>query len=1842
MIGLFRKIVEQKPQETALKYGNQSISYSELDHLSDRIARMILESGHTPDDGPFIGLYSSRTLYTVPMMIGIWKAGFAYVPMDPKYSSERIGYILEDCGLKLILTDCNTPETDYPQVQWMHIDTSACSAVAPQPVIAEQGHYAYVIYTSGTTGQPKGTPITQASLRNLIEARKKLIPQVENALETCLASIVFDVSVWEIFCPLMIGTPVYFFSEKEKSNPQRIADILEEQHITTFNVTPTHLSVIPYRQLPDLRYLIFAGEPCPESLVRKWQGTCTVIDAYGPTESTVIATASVLGPEGSVNDIGLPMQGVTCYVLDEQLQQVPQGEKGELYIGGVQLTEGYLNKEELNRQKFIANPFAGAGACDPVLYASGDLVWQQPNGHLIYCGRKDSQVKIHGFRIELGEVKTAIEQCRQVEAAAVEVAQQGEQKYLRAYIKAFVSPLDLTALKNELKGKLPPYMVPNRLIEVSDIPKNINGKTDFQALAEMLPSEQQSDEVTGEVEKQIAAIWHDVLGNMNGFQSDSDFIEVGGDSISLIVMMQRINQQFDIQLTIDDIYSNQKLNQLASVVSRSVSEGTKRSSVSRTTHLQDVPLSLYLQNIYVHCQISQQASLAYNLVELMPFGHSLNKAQLVTAWNQLLKRHDAFHFSFYTNAVGKPYLKVNEFKEQTDIPEFIVSDNEALKDLVTERLSRPYDLEHGPLYFVELYHYRNGEWLLAVYMHHLISDGWSLDEVRQQLYALYEQKEIETANGFADYVLDTYEKEQSILGAECKQFWEDYQQDVSEIKLPGFITENDNNDYTTGCVAMQLDHTLSEAIHKYCSQHHITLFSFLSSALMLIIYRVSRQQRFMIGYPSSGRSTAANLNTLGYFVHPYPMKFEESLLDMTFEMLCKHTMKDIRKAEANPYALVKLPPVNFTLEDMRYETRQGINLPYQLAPLTLTVDTDDKELQCRWLYRRSLADVQSIGVMSRCYHGILQQIVENEQLPVRMISMLSKSEFDSLVRQNTISPLSSPKDTIIDVFLSQVASHPNDLALKDDSHSYTYQMLDAVSQKVASELLKDGLPQGAVGIYCNRSSQSIATMIGIIRAGCFYVPLNESYPKERLQSIITDSGMQRLITTRAMKEQITGLAPDVSVCILEDFLDAPVDESMMPPIDITPSSPAYMIYTSGTTGLPKGVVVPHASVVSMVKTGAPNVFCPSSDDRVIQFSTYIFDASVIDIFCSLLSGATLVTAPESLKKDPERLFQLMEDEKITWACFPPAFLHSCHHDVTTYLKTILVGGESPSQEIIRRYSNIRFINGYGPTENTVCSTSHIYSDSHVSSSNCIGTPLQGVTCYVLDDDQNLLPDGVVGELYLGGLQLATGYHNRPELNSRSFIRNPFVSQADIEHDLNMRLYATGDLVCRKEDGLLYFMGRKDFQVKIRGYRIELGDIENTLLTHPDVRECIADVINISEVPQIVAHVETGNSQLTAPTLRAYLTNKLPAFMIPTYWSFSDHFPLTQNGKIDRTRLPKPQLDIATTNSSDEVLTETECCCRSVISKIVGVQAESIDIKASLTEEIGMNSLHVLEYVSQMQTRGYQLHVSDIYLNNTIQQLSAFIDSHKEPLTLEQINKRVVYFATADDPNKPLLIVFSGYPYYEWFYTNFHNKFKDDYSILVVETPIEFYTLRPDYPMNIDALMSEYARIMRPILENRTKPIVTTGLCIGGDMALRFAVELDNLGIAQPSAVVIDGYACRSDYGPGWGGTVIIEGVSDESNKQRNVIMHTLSESFVQRYYRGNVHLIACTDFEDEPGQSREQGFERFPTNQANWKKSQPDMPITFVNSVHMLLLHAPDNLIILKEVIDSYAYKIKK
>ncbi len=1840
MITLFKKVVEKYKDQKAVSFGNRYLTYRDLDLYSDKIAQLIIDSGHTPEECPYIGLYSQRSILTVPMMIGIWKAGFTYVPMDPKHPVERIAYMIGDCRLKLILSDCGFPSGVNADVRWTNISEDSIKTL-PHRILQErkQARFAYVIYTSGTTGQPKGTPITHQALRNLIEARKALIPPEKNLAELGLASIVFDVSVWEIFCSIMTGTRLYLVSEIERNDPKRIVELLEEQHITTFSITPTHLSVIPYRQFPELKYLVFAGEPCPKELIRKWQQTCSVIDAYGPTEATVIATACFHGPDSHPNDIGLPLQGVTCYVLDEHLQQVPKGEKGELFIGGIQLTEGYLNKEEINRKKFISNPFATADSSDPVLYASGDIVYQQPDNHIIYCGRKDNQVKIHGYRIELGEVKAAIEACQSVEAAAVEVVGTGNQKHLRAFYTKSSPQYDAIQLKNELKEKLPFYMVPTQLIELETIPKNINGKTDFQALDHMMSLRKEEDFVTDGIEKQLAAIWHQVLNYGESIRSDSNFLDIGGDSISIILMMQEVNSRFHIELTVRDVYASTVLSHLAEVVRKAPSVKVESENIA----LREIPtdkifLPEHSQLVYAHCLHSQEASAAYNLVELVAFRESFQKDRVLSAWNRILESQDALRMTFHTDEDGKPFVTVHDYLPIDDITITEVTDENMVRAIVQERLSLPFRLEKDALYRLEIYRFEEKKWILAIYIHHLISDGWSLDELHQQVVAAYHNTDKIETGSYAHYLYDTYYQEQANQGVIDRTYWQDYVKDCQELLLPTIFLKNNTHNYKGDCITADIDDDLTILVRRFCQQHHLTLFSFLSSAFLILLYRFSRQQSFTIGFPTAGRIHGEYFHTQGYFVHPRPIRFETEWLDTTFVDACLHTMAHVQQTEGHRLSMVNLPPVNFTMETMRSETRLGVVPPYALAPLTLTVDIDSDHMQCRWLFRKAVVDSDALLMMSNCYVALLQNIVRDGSLQskVRSLSLLSSEEYAAIRNRNTISPIQSSSESIIDVLKRQVSKYPEHIALKDETGTVSYLELDRLSDGLSDFLYEHVKGGNAIGLFTDRRNLSLLAIMGIIKSGNFYVPISHTYPDERIRDIVADSGMRAILTIRQYKEAILSVCPDHDVFVIEDIIESyPLLSTSLtlPPLSV--HTIAYMIYTSGTTGRPKGVPITHGNIVSMVTIGAPGVFCPTHEDRVLQFSTYLFDASAIDIFTTLLSGATLVTAPEELKRDPEKLFAFIADEHISWACFPPSFLHICKQEAPKELRTILVGGESPSPSVIERYRNIKFVNGYGPTENTVCSTAHIFWGNAVQDSNCIGVPLSGVSCYILDDDRNLLPDGVIGELYLGGLQLSIGYHDRPELNEKCFIENSFVTEADHKNGQNELLYATGDIVWRKADGNIYFFGRKDFQVKLRGFRIELADIENALLAHPAVTQCVVEIRSFEDNKQLVAHIATESIQLEGKQLRDFLSEKLPQYMIPTFWTFSQHLPLTDNGKIDREKLRHLELCFSQQNAEEQELNQEEFKCSSIVARLLGIDLSAVSVEGNLISDLGMSSLQVLEFASQMRGRGYNLKPSDIYRLGNIRRLVDYYtsdDSNRE-LTPEQIASRICYFTSPVVKGKPVLLVVSGYPYYETEYYDFDNYFKNDYNILVIDSANEYFMWHPDAPLTIDALMDGYVEILKPILK-KYQIAGVTGLCIGGDMGLRLAVELNALGLARPKVFVLDGYAKRTTYANGLGSFVIEPDIDSDLNLRRNQIMRQMTDTFEQKYYVGETHLLMTTHFGDEYGQTKEEGEAIHPYNKQKWLEAQPDVIITYLDGLHMELLHNPRDLKQIKDVID--------
>ncbi len=1870
LIKRFKEIVRYNEGRVAVKDSSQAITFKQLDVWSDSIAEAILERVTYSDDRCFIGIYGQRSVALVAMYLGVWKAGFAYLPLDPAHTAARQKNIINDCVPALILTDMVCLPPIIEGFNCLNI-SNVCKTGTGKEVRtpAPPCKYAYMIYTSGTTGQPKGVPILQESLENLIEARQEFIPSAENTMELCYASISFDASVWETFPALLTGTALYVANEEERHNPQLLLDVLEKEQVSVATIPPVMLSMMPYKPLTGLKYLVVAGEKCGEATIKKWQQTCQVINAYGPTETTVCATACLLDANSHPNDIGTPLRNTLCFILDERQKPVAKGEKGELYVGGIQLTEGYWHDEKLNAEKFFVLPDVANGSR---LYATGDIAYYDEQGHIVFCGRKDFQIKIHGFRVELGEVQSAIEQNPHVSAAAIEAVEQGS---MRAYVVTDGSGFNMDQLRAYLTEILPPYMIPTTLFEVADIPYNINGKTDFTQLRQLYQQYSsechednpecatagQDTQLQDDIERRIALIWSAVLEKQAPNDNTVHFYEYGGDSVTTILMNQMLEKEFSITLSISEVFKDLHLNTIAQLVREAIP--AKHQRIIRTGVRNRVPIPTHLHDLFMHSCLSEETSKAYNLAIIIPFDNDLNLDLLYRAWNLMRLTHDALRFKFVLNAVGQPELYLMPYDSEPSIPVVEAKEDELWAD-ANERLATLIQYDH--LYTPVLYHKPDGDYLFVLFIHHLISDGWTAGIIKQQLKKIYNTL---TGNhqfylphltyNYIDYAIDKTEHE-----AEQKQrhssYWKGYLNDVADLQLPYRQSATiGSSDYAACYEQETLPAEASQKLQSLCGKYHVTLFTLLSAAYMSVLSRYCRQDNFVVGYPSAGRTSNLYSDIIGYFVHTLPLRYRSEYKNQSALSFCKQVKADVMEGENHllplsqiisamdqPSGMVDCPLIQtiLSVEDAGFENQHLYN-KYAHFPLTLLVVKEAKGLKCQWMYRQALFTADSIKTLSHCLVNMLTRIADNPEKPLGKLAMTSDNDIAEVKTANTVFPLVTPKETIIDLFKEQVGNSSHPWIIKDSNSQLSFNEFDQQSDSVAECLLRRVHNHAATGLFMNRSVKAIVAMMGILKAGNMYVPLDKSYPAERLKTMIADSQMSSIVCNRELADDVRqlNLPPSINVLIYDDCIDQQLPLTSQPqPIDS--QTPAYMIYTSGTTGKPKGVVVTHGNVVSFVKNGLKGRFQPTAHDVVLQYCSYLFDVSINDIFASILQGAQLICIDEEERRDPDRLFAILEKEKVTQAYIAPAFLLACNRDVPETLKTLIVGGESPSQTLVDRYvQHVTMINGYGPTENTVFSTSHNYTTSLLHDANCIGKGLPGVTCYVLDDFGHPVPKGCPGELYLGGLQVSPGYYNRPEINAERFISNPFVTEDDEQLGQNTRIYATGDIVRQDAEGNIFYLGRKDFQVKIRGFRVELHEIETVLARHPEVDQCIVQVQGQDVSTVLVAYVISPNPSLTSKQLRAYLTQYLPAYMVPDDWFIAQQLPLNASGKIDRRNLPKATTEAEGSSVTDglpdggdtqtEEFTEEETKTITLVARVADIPAANIGLDDDLYSEHGLNSLHVLELAHQLSNRGYNIHPTDFYRQNTIRKLSAFLESDecKKGLTDKQIDDRICYFATPDDLNKPIIVVASGYPHYEWFYGNFHRLFEKDYTIVVIETPNELYDLRRDLEPSADAMIEEYIRLLRPIAERR--PIAgITGLCFGGDIALKVAVRLNQYHLSKPVVFDVDGYACRSEYEE-WS-YLEQEGVSDEVNDRRNEVMAKLSKSFVQEYYPGTVYLFRATIFADEPGQSKERGEELFPINCANWAKSQPDLKVVLMDFVHMDLVVKTESVMRIKHYVD--------
>lgn len=1683
----FGRSVQRFPHHIAVECNETKITYGELDRLSDRVAMALIGRNLSH---AYIGLSMPKKIEMIIAILGILKSGNIYVPIDYNYPLERIHFIVKDCQVATVLTSKET-EVGLSSLDTCFIEDfindSVTDRVLPQVQYTDE---AYVIYTSGTTGVPKGIPIKYSMLNQTIVTNVEIQKLHENSRIMQFANISFDASIVEIFPALVVGATLVLPQEMERKDPALLFSFIEAHNITVAILSSAFFSMLPHVSLPKLTTIMVGGDSANPDAIQYWSANRLFINAYGPTENCVDATYAILHPDSYPNDIGTSVPGTTCYVLDKYLHLMPDYTIGELYIGGVKLTEGYLNRPELNAGKFIPNPFVSdddkAKGVNLRLYKTGDLVMRRSDGHLIFIGRSDFQVKLNGYRIELGDIESKIfEFGNIVQNTVVIVYEQSGQKRLVAYVQTQAAEdFPINGLKDYLHKQLPKYMIPAVIIPLKEFPYNTSGKIDRKQLPKPVIQQEKRevDMPVTKTEQELAALWRTVLPEQLIGREDN-FMSLGGDSMAVIQLSFRMQELFDVQVKASDIYQHPMLKDLAGFIDGLLALDETEEENALEVHPMDVvPLPPNQFSLWLECMKSDEMKDAYNLPCMFECPVTLRLEVFEEALNRLVEVQDAFRIFFPVGKDGKPYLQVAEY-----IP-FHVTVCEIPESELAEYLNRDmkisFDLTRAPLFHCVLYKVGNRKYVCSLVMHHLISDGWSAQWIQAVLLKAVTGGQVDWNGLHGSYL--AYAKDAHVL-AQTKgyhnrlAYWNHYLSGVSELNLSQ-QSQGKSGEMAGGSYVCLIPPALSDKVSAFCRYHACTPFVFYCSVYLMLLARVSKQTEFAIGFPYLGRERSSYTQVVGYFVHTLPLRYRKEYSQLSFIRYVKELQNVVIASEENAVSLDKMIEIArsgattdrdvhlinamFALEEkvlfndyLEWE-RSAFDLSWTILA------EDDKAVSCEIEYKYAAFSAKGIAVLAGAYLTLLDAVVRQSDQVLTAYSLASDEHCQSQVRLNSLTEnIDICPPPFLDCFASVVRANPVHTAIIYKGKEMTYQELDVQSERVMLFIRSSGIPLASgIAVSMKASIEYIVTLIGVLKAGCYYVPIDVDMPEERRKFILQDAACRMLFTEENYPcgEKINGA---------DDAVGLP--------------DCAYVIYTSGTTGQPKGVPIKKQSLAHLIKAEHVS-FCLTENSRVLLFSSISFDASITEIFTTLSVGAVLVIASEEQKKDPVLLADLLDKQHISCATIPPALLPIIPQRDFPDLKTLIVGGESTPMLTLRHWREGRtLINAYGPTENTVDTTLCVVGDDFEY--NDIGTPLPGVSCYVLDEYHHIVPDGMVGELYIGGVQLTEGYLNRPGLNQEKFIENPYVTPEDKAKGVNTRLYKSGDWVRRRPDGHLIFMGRVDNQVKLRGFRIELSEIETLLQQCEGVGHALVEVRKADAQDELVAFVQPDKQmRIDVASLQAALRGKLPAYMIPSKWAVVEEFPLTISGKIDHRRLPEP--DVVVKREVVGADTEDEQTLLAIAEEVIG--SKGIGVETDLLDEAGMTSMQVMEFIGKIiTTTDWRITVSSVYKDRTIRKL------------LHDTEGKSYFWFEGYDERKPILVFITGFPAVSPFYDTLLQFFARSFSVFVFESYYDFFVGKDT--VSLDALLQSYEEALEKVLGD--KPIaMVTGYCTGAELAIALA------------------------------------------------------------------------------------------------------------------------------------------
>ncbi len=1511
---------------------------------------------------------------------------------------------------------------------------------------------AYVIYTSGSTGRPKGVPVTHGNVVRLFTATEPWFAFSPDDVWTLFHSFAFDFSVWEIWGALLYGGRVVVVPREVTLSPPAFLELLATEKVTMLSQTPSAFRQVVQADEEEparlsLRQVVFGGEALDLAALRPWiarrgDERPALINMYGITETTVHVTwrrvlAADLARPG-MSPVGVPIPDLQVHLLGRRMELLPVGVPGEIHVGGAGLARGYWNRSELTAERFVPDPFSGRPGAR--LYRSGDLARRRPDGDLEYLGRIDGQVKIRGFRIELGEIEAALHRHPEVREAVVLARPDttGGRRLVAWVVPRAAHPPD--DLREHLLASLPEYMVPAAFVPLDKLPLTGHGKVDRRALPD--PEEARTESAAAVAprtreEIRLAGIWREVL-RVEQVAVDDNFFELGGHSLLVAQLSSRVRAAFGVDLPLRTIFETPTLAGLAARLAGALPEEREdEDAIPRVPRGEPLPLSFGQERLWFLDRLNP-GSFAYNIWTAVRLHGALAIPVLAAALGEVVRRHETLRTTFRQvgaaprQVIGEPFavaVPVVDLRELAGE----AREAEALRWL-RAGAQRPFDLERGPLLRALLVRVAGDDWRALFDLHHVIGDGWSTDVLVREVGALYAAFAAgrpsplpELPIQYADFAAWQRGRFEGDALAEQMAWWREKLAGAPPLlELPADRPRPAVQRYRGRDLRRSFPGALIQPLGDLCRAAGATLFMGLLAGLETLVHRYTGRDDVLVGTPVAGRNRVEVEGLIGLFLNSLVLRtdlggdpsFREVLArtrevtlgafahqDLPFERLVQELSpeRNLSHAPLFQVMLVLQNPAGGRLSLPGVEL-SPILLEGSAAKLDLTLNAQemDGRLSVRWLYNRDLFDEATIARLSGHLERLLAAAVADPDVRISGISLLTGAEELQLLEWNATEAAYPTEPCLHELIAAQVERTPDRTAVTFEGAALTYRELDAAAARLARRLAGLGVGSDVpVGVFAERSLEMVVALLGVLKAGGAYLPLDPEYPADRLAYMLADAGVGVLITGR---DQAGRCEPFAGITVQLDRTD-PFDPSDLPPVAL-PANLAYVIYTSGSTGRPKGTMNSHRGIVNRL-LWMQEQYGLTAGDRVLQKTPFSFDVSVWEFFWPLLAGARLVVARPGGHQDPAYLVETIVSEEITTLHFVPSmlqvFVEAPGVERCASLRRVICSGEALPLDLAHRFQarlSAGLHNLYGPTEAAVDVTYQACDREQGRASVPIGVPVANTQIWLLDRKLQRVPVGVPGELHIGGVQLARGYLARPGLTAEKLIPDPFGGEQ------GARLYKTGDLARYLPDGAIDFLGRIDHQVKVRGLRIELGEIEAALAAHPALREAVVLARSggaaVGDV-NLVAYVTVRDGMAAPPLaeLRSALGRHLPEHMLPASLVVLAAIPLSPNGKADRKALAQIAPDTVAGESGERVQPRNhlETFLAGLFAGVL--RREGFGVHESFFQ-LGGNSITGAILINRLQQElGEIVHVVTIFDHPTIAGLAGFL-AGEYPRAVERV------------------------------------------------------------------------------------------------------------------------------------------------------------------------------------------------------------------------------------------------